>query len=177
MILGGLLPGKDDIFGKIFPSGIEPFIVQVLAMLVLTIAFIFLLFKPVRKLIKKRKDHIANTIEEADRKNETAEKYLLEAHNEIKEARMQAQEILSDAKKDAVVAHEEIIKKTEEEIVELKASAVEDIEKSKIKAEDEIRSSIIDVAFHASEKILMREVNSKDNKKIVDEFIDNLDEK
>lgn len=172
---GELLPGKDEIFDKIFPNGITPFIVQVLAMVVLTIAFIFLLFKPVRKMIQKRKDHIASSIEEADRKNETAEKYLLEAHNEVRAAHIEAQDILKDAKKDAIIAHEEIIKKTEDEIIELKTSAFEEIEKSKIKAGEEIRASIIDVAFSASEKILKREVNEKDNKRIVDDFIDELD--
>ena len=41
---------------------------------------------------------------------------------------------------------------------------------------NEIKGAITDVAFAATTKILEREINEKDNQKIIDEFVDELGE-
>ena len=49
-----------------------------------------------------------------------------------------------------------------------------EISLEKEKAMKELKDQIVDVAFEASSKILEREVNSLDNKKIVDNFVEDL---
>lgn len=176
MIFTDLLPDKQEIIDKLFPSGWQPFVVQILAVLVLVLLFFFFLFKPVRKILKARQDHIEENIRSAEEKNHNADAFLVQAHDEIKTAKVNAQKILLEAEKDAAKVKEVAMVKTEEEIKEMKIRAEKDIEESKKKAQADIKNEIIDVAFLASEKLLSREITKKDNEKIVDDFINKLQE-
>ena len=69
-----------------------------------------------------------------------------------------------------------IINATKEEVRNLKIAADKDIEESRRRAKDDIKREIIDVAFQASEKILQREINEDDNEKVLNNFIDSLNE-
>ena len=51
------------------------------------------------------------------------------------------------------------------------------INKQKKEAYDEIHNAIVNVALDASEKILGREFNEKDNEKIVNNFIKDINNK
>ena len=55
--------------------------------------------------------------------------------------------------------------------------AKHEIEQEIEKSKDEIHSQIVDVAFDASKKVLSREVNQKDNEKLINEFISDLEHK
>ena len=66
---------------------------------------------------------------------------------------------------------EKKIAEADEEIANKKEELRKEIEQEKIRANDEIRKTIIDVAIGASSKILEREVSSKDNEYLIDEFI------
>ncbi len=176
MILSNLLPGKQEIIDKLFPSGWEPFVVQVLAILVLVLAVFFLLFKPIRKNIQTRQNYIEENIRSAEEKNKIADANLFHAHQEVKDAHIKAQNIMVEAEKNSMHAKEEAINRTNEEIKDMKLRAEQDIIERRKKADEDIRKEIIDVAFLASEKILEREINKKDNEKIVDDFINSLKE-
>ena len=58
---------KDSILEKIFPSGWEPFVVQILAMVVLVLAFFIFFFKPVRKILDARKEKMMSDVTEAQK--------------------------------------------------------------------------------------------------------------
>ena len=45
---------------------------------------------------------------------------------------------------------------------------------SKKQAQDDINKSIIEVALKASEKVLEREVDSKDNEKLICDFLEEM---
>lgn len=171
-----LLPGKQEIIDKLLPSGWQPLVVQLLAMAVLVAAFFFFFFKPVRKIVKTRQDYIEKNIKDSESKNRQAEDYLSTAHGEIKNAKLKAQDLIKDAQVQAIEARDKIIATTQAEVELLKAEAEKDIDYSRRQANDEIKKSIIDVALNASEKILEREVDEKDNRRIVENFIESLGE-
>mgnify|MGYP003347974727 CR=1 FL=1 len=52
------------------------------------------------------------------------------------------------------------------------AKAKKDIELEIEKANDQIRDEIVDVAMKASEKLIGKNITNDDNKKLVDDFID-----
>ena len=168
LVLQSLFPGAQDIIDKLFPSGWQPFLVQFIA--------IILLFKPVRKIITTRQDHIEANIKEAEEKRLSANEYLSKSQEEIKVAKIKAQDIIVEAQKTAENEKNKIINATKEEVRNLKIAADKDIEESRRRAKDDIKREIIDVAFQASEKILQREINEDDNEKVLNNFIDSLNE-
>ena len=52
--------------------------------------------------------------------------------------------------------------------------AKEQIETEKQKALNEIKATVVDVALKASEKIIKRNLNNEDNKKMIEETVDKL---
>ena len=53
----------------------------------------------------------------------------------------------------------------------MKRDAEEDIAQSKEDAKEEIRKEMVSLALDASSEILSRNVNTKDNEKLADDFI------
>ena len=144
---------KDSILEKIFPSGWEPFVVQILAMVVLVLAFFIFFFKPVRKILDARKEKMMSDVTEAHKKNASAQTLLTEAEGRIRDSKTEAVAIVENARKEAEAIKEQTI--------------------AKAKADD-INKSIIEVALKASEKVLEREVDSKDNEKLIGDFLEEM---
>ena len=61
-----------------------------------------------------------------------------------------------------------------EEVKEMKLAAEQDIEQAKQDALDDIRNEMVNVALTASKEILKREVDSDDNKRLAEDFINRL---
>ena len=165
---------KDDFITKLFPNVWDALATFLAFVILLLVAFYFG-YKPVKKLIKKRGDYVEGKIKDADDKEKQANEKLLEAETKIKQSNVEAMAIVEKAKEDALVEKERIAleakKAREEEVKKAKEEIAQEIEASK----DEVHKEIVSVALDASKKVLSREVNSKDNEKLIDDFIKDLD--
>lgn len=165
---------KDDFITKLFPNVWDALATFLAFVILLLVAFYFG-YKPVKKLIKKRGDYVEGKIKEADDKEKQASEKLLEAEAKVKQSNVEAMAIVEKAKEDALVEKERIAleakKAREEEVKKAKEEIAQEIEASK----DEVHKEIVSVALDASKKVLSREVNSKDNEKLIDDFIKDLD--
>ncbi len=170
------LPSGDSFMNKIIPN-LWAFLVQLLAFIILLVVVFVFAYKPVKKMLQKRQDHIENEIKEADEKNKTAQENAIEAEQNVLEAKKKANEIVEEARNEALRQKDIVIAQTNDEIVKMKLDAEEDIARSKEEAKEEIRKEIIDVALDASKELLKREVNSDDNKKLIDEFVKDIEDK
>ena len=68
---------------------------------------------PIMDMMKKREEHIANEIDTAEKNRKDAEKYLEDQKAEIQKARVEAQNIVENARKLSEAQGEEIIAKAE----------------------------------------------------------------
>ncbi|MBO7121577.1 MAG: F0F1 ATP synthase subunit B, partial [Bacilli bacterium] len=84
--------------------------------------------------------------------------------------------IIAKAKGDAEVSAESIIKNANEQAEARQRAADEAIAQAEEKSRRAIREEIVNVALDASKAVLGREVNKEDNAKLVDEFVDSVDE-
>ena len=179
MVASFALSGCDvqlgDIKEKLFPD-IWDFVAVFLAFIVLLIAVFFFAYKPVKKLLKQRGDYVEGKIKTAEEREEKSQQLLNEANEEVKAKKVEAMGIVEKAKEDAQKERVAILEKAkqekEEEIKRTKEEIAQEIEASK----DEIHREIVSVAIDASSKVLEREVNKKDNEKLIDSFIDDLKE-
>lgn len=173
LFLGGLkdiMPGVDEFINKLIPSW-QAFVIQVLATLILFFFIVKFLFKPVREILKKRQDFIESNINQSKISLAEAQKKKEECDKQLSSISSQAQDIILEAKNEGEKIKEKKIAEADEEIANKKEELRKEIEQEKIRANDEIRKTIIDVAIGASSKILEREVSSKDNEYLIDEFI------
>ncbi|MEA5061192.1 MAG: F0F1 ATP synthase subunit B [Erysipelotrichaceae bacterium] len=170
------LPSPEEFMQKIIPN-LWAFLIQLLALLIMIIIFFIFAYKPVRKILNKRKDHIESQISEAEKKNELASKTQFEANNNLLESRKKADQIVTEAKEIAKTESRKIIDSTNLEVTKIKQAADEDIASKKEAAKDDIRKEIINVALDASKEIIQREVSEDDNRKLVDDFLKEMDKK
>jgi len=146
-------------------------LLNILNIILLFLITRFLVYKPVKKFMQERKDRIEK--EKAD-----AEQQLREA-NDLKE---EYSSLLADADnkaKQTILESENKARKRSSEIIEKANSDAEQIrEEARIQANEEkenslnnMKGEIASLAVSISEKILSREINEKDNERIVDNFL------
>ena len=158
---------------KLIPNLLS-FVVQFLSFLVLLIVVFVLAYKPVKKILAKRADYVENEIKEARENNLKAQKNVDEAKEMVAQSKVQASEIIKNAEKQGQEKYDAIILQAKSDVEEMKVGAQEDIERAKEEAIKDIHDEMVKVALSASEEILKREVDNKDNKRLAEDFINRL---
>ena len=90
------------------------------------------------------------------------------------QARAQADQILQNAQKSAAARSEEIIGQAQQQAAQIKAKASADIEQEKKKALNDAKDEISVIALAIAGKVVGRELDSADQSKLVDSFIEEL---
>ena len=151
------------------------FVVQFAALVIMILVVFFVAYKPVRKMLQKRADYVENNIRESELAKAEAEKNAQESKELLIASKKEASEIVASAKVTAVDNQKAMLEETQLEISKMKTQAEADIERSKLEAKEEIRQEMVSVALAASEEVLKREVNEKDNARLVEIFIKDMD--
>ena len=158
---------------KLVPNWVS-FVVQFLSFLILLLVVFFLAYKPVKKILKKRADYVENEIKQAKENNDQAQASVEEAKQLVTTSKEKASEIIKNAEVQGQQKFDAIISEAKQEVAEMKKAAERDIERAKEDAIQDIRSEMVNVALSASKKILKREVDSKDNVKLAEDFINRI---
>lgn len=126
-------------------------------------------------LIDERQKFTLNKINEAKEKEEQAEKMIIEKELALKEARIEGKKITEKRKNQADKIYDEIINeaKNSAKIIEEKSRL--ELEREKLKAIEEIKEKSVDLAITLSKKIVEKELDEKNQKEILDKFIENFE--
>ncbi|MGV3024450.1 F0F1 ATP synthase subunit B [Clostridium thermobutyricum] len=129
----------------------------------------------IENLIDERQKFILNKINEAKEKEEQAEKMIIEKEVALKEARIEGKKITEKRKNQADKIYDEIINeaKNSAKIIEEKSRL--ELEREKLKAMEEIKEKSVDLAITLSKKIVEKELDEKNQKEILDKFIENFE--
>lgn len=151
----------------------------IIALANLTILFLILkrfLFGPVKKVLKKRQDELNAQYANADLANKNAQELKVEYETRLNGAKLQAEGIIKDAAATASSRSQKIVEGAREEADAIVKRAKEQAILEKAKAKKEIKGEIVDVSSLLAEKLLEREINPDDHKKLIDDFIDRIGE-
>lgn len=164
---------ETSFINKLIPNWTS-FVAQIAALIVMIIIVIVIGYKPVKKMLKKRQDYVESTIKDAELSKAQAEQDRIQASEAILASRNEASLILKTAKSDAEQTSAQMISDTNEQIAKMKLQAEEDIARSRQEALDDIHDEMVSIALSASSELLKREINEKDNARIVEDFIKEL---
>ena len=151
------------------------FLAVFLAFIVLLLAAFYLGYKPIKKFIKDRGDYVEGKIKAAESREEKSRTLVSEAEKNVAESKKSAVLIVEKAQEDANKQKEAIIAQAKEEAKQEKEKAKQEIAQEIEASKDEIHREIVSVALDASEKILSREVKEDDNKRLVEDFVKDLE--
>jgi len=126
---------------------------------------------PLMGIMKQREEHIAGEINAAEGSNLEAKKLLEEQRNLLKEARVEAQSLIENAKKQGDVQREEIITAARSEADRHKEAALRELEQEKEKAVAAIREQVASLSVLIASKVIEKELTAADQDKLINEYI------
>lgn len=132
------------------------------------------LYGPVMKIIQDRQKEIDDMYADAGAARQEAQDCRDEYQKKLSEAQSAGDRIVKEAVSRAQSREEEIISKAHDDAAAIMAKASENIALEKKKALNDAKNEISDLAMAIAGKIVERELNSADQSKLLDGFIDGL---
>lgn len=132
-------------------------------------------FPKIQEQLDKRQRAIEETIDIAERTRKDADELLAEYRQRLQEARQQADEIVSRARKAADAHQEETTVKARDKADEMMEHTRREIDAETRRALERIRKEVADLTVIATEKVTRKALDSEDHKRLVDEALQEVD--
>ena len=132
-------------------------------------------FPRIGEAIEKRANAIRENIEAAEKQREEADELLAEYRQRLKEAREQAEDIVTRSRKASETAVAEATAEGKAKREELVAAARRDIEAETKRSLDRIRNEVADLTVLATEKVTRKSLDSDDQRRLVEEALAEVD--
>ena len=163
------------VWGKIVKSINWTFVANLVNFAILLYLMERFLYKPALKYLDRRRDRVVAHMEAARKAQEEAEQLaaqrrdaLQQAHDQaritVDEARVHAEEIIAAAKEDA-----------KREAARIIVNAHRELAKERAEMEAELRRAYAELAVLGASRVLNREVNLEDHRKLLDELLAEVD--
>jgi F-type H+-transporting ATPase subunit b len=134
-----------------------------------------LAFPRIADALDKRQHAIEDSIDHAASVRKEADELLAEYRERLKEARQQADDIVSRARKAGEAHSAEVHAEAKETREELMEQTRRDIELETQRAIQEIRKEVADLTILATEKVTRKTLDEDDQKRLVEEALSELD--
>ncbi len=142
--------------------------------LIIFLIFKIFLFKPVGKILDKRKELAASAIKDAEAAKAAAEAAEKEYNESLANAKEQAAEIIKQATIRAQKREEEIVNEANQKAADIRAKAEENIERDKQRAINEVKDQISELVVMAAGKVVEKEISASDNEEIISQFLERV---
>ncbi len=141
-------------------------------LVVLTVGLYFLLFKPVKRMIRERKEKVAKIEKENAELSEEVRRMKESGEKVLSEARQEAASIREAAKKEADRKADEIVGQAREQARGMLEQTERSLGEERRKLQKDIEREIADVSVLVAEKVIEKSISAEDNKKLIIESIE-----
>jgi len=134
----------------------------ILVIISLLVSYLILrrfVFKPILKLLDKRRESVENELREAEEKTAQANEKFKQAEKKILEARAEAADILAEARSQAQKQSMMIISEAKEEAASIRERAENDATRLHRSIIEHMRDEVADLAVSISRKVIGREIS------------------
>ena len=132
-------------------------------------------WKPLLAAIDAREKSIRDAIEQANRDREQVEGLVKEHRFLLAEAHRERAEAVEQGKRDAEKVKDEILAKARMQRDQVLKHTEEQVEAGLRKARGELRTTAVDLAILAAEKLLVRNLDDDTQRKLVEEHLADLE--
>jgi len=144
--------------------------------LVLAAALAFLLYRPVRDVLRKRTERIQGQLSQAEADMAKAEELRLQYEQKIEDVQREREEILGEARKSAAENSRRIIAEAKKEADALKERASANVELEWERADAEMRNAIIEISAIMAEKFVTLAINKETHDRLFAETVVSLED-
>lgn len=159
---------------EVISVNIWQIIISILNLLILYLILKKLLFKPVQAMLSKRQTAIDDRYAAAKKAQQEAEADKKLYKEKLDAADSEAEKIISDAKQRAQRKSDKMIQSAKSKADDIVDQAKVDAKLEMQRAQSDIKHEITEVSALISERILEREINADDHKRLIDSFIEDL---
>lgn len=143
-----------------------------------TFIIVFILYyfihKPITAMLDKRKQGIAQNIDDAKAAKADAIELKADYEERIAKIDEEAAKILKDARAKALVREEQIIAEAKKEAQLIKEKAAKDILLEKERVKDEMKTQMVDVSTLMASKFVALSLDEAKQNEIIDEIINGM---
>jgi F-type H+-transporting ATPase subunit b len=132
-------------------------------------------FKRIQEAIDERRDRIRRSLDEADKARAEARKLLEEHRALIGQARGQAEEILSEARRVAESQRQRVKDETEADRQRRLEETKRQIEAETHRALEQIRAEVAELTLVATTKVTGKVLDDADHRRLIEDAIKDLD--
>jgi len=135
----------------------------------------YLLYKPVRDILNKRTNRIQGQLMQAEEELEKATELRRKYEQRMEEVEREREDILSEARKIAADSGKRLLADAKKEADTIKERAAANVEMEWERAENDMRTAIIDVSAVMAEKFVSLAINKETHDKLFEETISDLE--
>jgi F-type H+-transporting ATPase subunit b len=172
-VLGVLLAAEQGEPGP-FAGGVAQSIAAILAFLILLAALYRFAWGPILEGLQERENKIRQDLEHAERAAQQADETLQEYKQHLAQAEQEARQIVEQSRTDAERVNQQLKQQTQRELQQMRQRADQEIQAAKEQALNDIYDQTATLATQAASRILQRELNEEDQKRLVDESLQEL---
>ena len=129
---------------------------------------------PLINALDKREEDIREALASAEKARQDAEKASSEYEDMVRKAQAEAQQIVSKGKAAGERVKNDIQSAANDKANEIIEKAKAQIDAERRKAIQEIKSSVVDLSMDAAAKVIERNLDSDDNRKLVDQTLEGI---
>jgi F-type H+-transporting ATPase subunit b len=173
--LGAADAAKEESSNFLVSPDVGLMIWTVLAFLIALFVLRKYAFPQISAALEKRQHLIEESIDSAERTKAEADEILAEYRERLKEARVQAEEIVTRARKNGEAAERQAAEQAAEIREEQLERARKDIQAETARALQEIRREVADLTVAATERVTRKSLNEEDQRRLVEDALSELD--
>lgn len=136
-----------------------------------------LAFGRIQAIIDARRDRIREALDEADKARQEARQLRELTLDEREEAKLDRERILEETRRQAQALFDQARKKADEDLRERLEKNQREIEAENRRILEQIRRDVVELTLLAAEKVTGKTLDAEDQRRLIDETIDELDVK
>lgn len=139
--------------------------------LILFLFFRIFLFKPVNNILEQRQKLIEDDLQAAAKDKQEAAELKSEYQKVLDNAESKTVQIIKEAKDRAQIEYNKKVEASHAEAARIMEEANRSIELEKKKSMEEAQSEIAGIALLAAQKVIQKNVDAEDNKRLLGDFL------
>ena len=134
-------------------------------------------FGPIQRLIDQRRDRIREALDEADKARTEARELRELTAQERQQAKADRESLLDESRRQAQTLFQQAREKADDDLRERLAKNQEELEAENRRIQEQIRRDVVELTLMAAEKVTGKTLDADDQRRLIDETIDELDVK
>jgi F-type H+-transporting ATPase subunit b len=134
-------------------------------------------FGPIQRLIDQRRDRIREALDEADKARTEARELRELTAQERQQAKADRESLLDESRRQAQTLFQQAREKADDDLRERLAKNQEELEAENRRIQEQIRRDVVELTLMAAEKVTGKTLEADDQRRLIDETIDELDVK